>query len=159
MVVTSLDLTAANLKFAWDRGKVKKPDMRRAVASLVIALISFPLIAAALRADERATLKACCLRDGKHHCEMVGEMVGEMAGEMAEMGSADNGPSLRPQKCASWPTQAIAVVGAQAVAAPHADAIESPIRAYSTVVRSSLVPVGEVRASALRKRGPPVSLD
>lgn len=44
--------------------------MRRALASLLLGLISFPLIAPVLLADADSDLPACCRRDGKHRCSM-----------------------------------------------------------------------------------------
>jgi hypothetical protein len=44
--------------------------MRRALASLLLALFSFPLILPVLRADAASNLPACCRREGKHHCSM-----------------------------------------------------------------------------------------
>ena len=42
--------------------------MRRALASLLLAVIGLPLITPLLLADLRPELPACCRRDGKHHC-------------------------------------------------------------------------------------------
>lgn len=44
--------------------------MRRALASLLLVLFSFPLILPVLRADEASNLPSCCRREGKHHCTM-----------------------------------------------------------------------------------------
>jgi hypothetical protein len=44
--------------------------MRRALASLLLAVFSFPLFAPALFAGE-ANLPECCRRSGKHHCAMA----------------------------------------------------------------------------------------
>lgn len=45
--------------------------MRRAPASLLLAVIGLPLITPLLLADARSQLPACCRRDGKHHCAMA----------------------------------------------------------------------------------------
>ena len=42
--------------------------MRRALASILLALLSFPLTAPALLAFADSALPACCLRHGEHHC-------------------------------------------------------------------------------------------
>ena len=47
--------------------------MRRALASLLVALFSFPLILPVLRADDASNLPSCCRRAGKHHCGMDSE--------------------------------------------------------------------------------------
>jgi hypothetical protein len=44
--------------------------MRRALSLLLLAVLSFPLIAPALLARNSADLPKCCRRDGKHHCGM-----------------------------------------------------------------------------------------
>jgi hypothetical protein len=47
--------------------------MRRALASLLLATISFPLIAGTLFADLESKVPACCRRNGAHHCSMTGQ--------------------------------------------------------------------------------------
>ncbi len=43
--------------------------MRRTLASLLLALFSFPLIGAPIAlANQSPEVPACCQRDGKHHC-------------------------------------------------------------------------------------------
>ncbi len=45
--------------------------MRRALATFLLAVFSFPLIAPALSADAQSNLPECCRRGGKHHCAMT----------------------------------------------------------------------------------------
>jgi hypothetical protein len=45
--------------------------MRRALATFLLAVFSFPLIAPAVFADAESNLPACCRRGGKHHCAMM----------------------------------------------------------------------------------------
>jgi hypothetical protein len=45
--------------------------MRRALASLLLAVFGFPLIAPAVFADAGSMLPECCRRSGKHHCAMT----------------------------------------------------------------------------------------
>jgi hypothetical protein len=42
--------------------------MRRALASVLLVLISSQLLTPLLPATTRSDLPACCRRDGKHHC-------------------------------------------------------------------------------------------
>jgi len=42
--------------------------MRRALASVLLAVIGSPLVTPLLFAGSRAELPACCRRDGRHHC-------------------------------------------------------------------------------------------
>ncbi len=68
--------------------------MRRALATLLLALFSFSLISPALlAADPEANLPACCRRDGKHHCAMMGAMQSE----------SPSGPALQTDRCPSFP--------------------------------------------------------
>jgi hypothetical protein len=45
--------------------------MRRALASFLLAVFSFPLIAPAIFADTESQLPECCRRVGKHRCAMT----------------------------------------------------------------------------------------
>ena len=45
--------------------------MRRALATFLLAVFSFPLIAPALSADPESNLPECCRRGGKHRCAMM----------------------------------------------------------------------------------------
>lgn len=45
--------------------------MRRALASLLLALFSIPLIFVTLVDGAASSLPACCLRDGKHRCMLT----------------------------------------------------------------------------------------
>jgi hypothetical protein len=42
--------------------------MRRALASVLSVLLSFPLIAPLILANTDSDLPACCRRNGQHHC-------------------------------------------------------------------------------------------
>jgi hypothetical protein len=54
--------------------------MRRALASLLLAVFSFPLIAPAVFADAESNLPECCRRGGKHHCAMMMDSAPSAAG-------------------------------------------------------------------------------
>jgi hypothetical protein len=45
--------------------------MRRALATFLLAVFSFPLIAPAVFAGLASNLPECCRRDGRHHCAMT----------------------------------------------------------------------------------------
>jgi len=67
--------------------------MRRILASLLVALFSFSLIAPAVFAsDADSKLPACCRRDGKHHCTV-------MAGRLEK----PSGPAAGTGRCESFP--------------------------------------------------------
>ena len=68
--------------------------MRRALASLLLALFTYPVIALAVRSDDAPAVHACCRLAGKHHCGMD-----------AVAPDAPSGPALRPvqAKCPYYP--------------------------------------------------------
>jgi hypothetical protein len=68
--------------------------MRRTLASLLLVLVSYTLIAPALLADAASMLPACCRRDGKHHCAMMDP------GQPSQDGP---GLSALRMKCPSFP--------------------------------------------------------
>jgi hypothetical protein len=66
--------------------------VRRASATLLLAIFSFMLISPTLAlADGDAKLPPCCRRVGKHHCTMMAS-------------DALSGLALQPSRCASYPT-------------------------------------------------------
>ncbi len=121
--------------------------MRRAIASVLLFLISFPLIAAAFRVDDRPVLKACCRRDGKHHCDM------------ADMDQSSDGPAVVAAKCASWPAQAIAVNGHQAASAPESHSAGPILRSALASVQPQAAPFIAIVKTPASKRGPPALLN
>jgi DNA-binding transcriptional LysR family regulator len=52
----------------------EKPFMRRLLASLLLVLISLSLVSPVLASAAKSDVPACCLRNGKHHCEMGAEI-------------------------------------------------------------------------------------
>ncbi|MGA2118622.1 MAG: hypothetical protein ABSH56_28180 [Bryobacteraceae bacterium] len=121
--------------------------MRRTLASILVALFSFPLIAPLL-ADTDSTLPACCRRNGKHHCSMM------------SMGSPSPGLAVRTiqPKCPCYPA-------ANTVPAKPNVALLSISPAVFALLFSR--PAGQVRTTAGYRitlsrsrhvRGPPPSL-
>jgi len=65
--------------------------LRRASATLLLAIFSFMLISPALApAGADAELPLCCRRGGAHHCAMIAAR-------------ASTGPAWQPSRCASYP--------------------------------------------------------
>jgi hypothetical protein len=48
--------------------------MRRVLASLLLVLIGLSLVSPVLASAAKSDVPACCLRNGKHHCEMGAEI-------------------------------------------------------------------------------------
>ncbi|MBZ5604514.1 MAG: hypothetical protein LAO79_19600 [Acidobacteriia bacterium] len=119
--------------------------MRRALAILWLALISFPLIGAAMSAGKFSETPACCRRGGLHQCEMAGA-------------SSAGGPAASPAKCPSWRNPSIAVLDLQT---PAAAAAASSVH-LSSYAGIQMVHDRSPRASldsGVQKRGPPSLLD
>ena len=113
--------------------------MRRAIASILLAFISFPLMGAAMAARFGSS-PACCRRDGKHHCEMAV--------------SETDGPGINSAKCASWGNPATALLDLQ----PVVPVMET--QRYSPIAATGIVQFQVARATvnsshSLPKRGPP----
>lgn len=112
--------------------------MRRILASLLLALVGFSLIAPALFAsDADAKLPACCRRNGKHHCTQT------------------TGSGFHAARCADFPSIA-AIPSNQTAALPElfeatfAALIAQPTRTSRLEVRSLIS-----YSQAGQKRGPP----
>jgi hypothetical protein len=119
--------------------------MRRVLASLLVALFSFSLIAPALYAsDADSKLPACCRRNGMHHCGMANP-------------TESSGPAAHAARCADFPSASVAPVNGIA-ALPG---ISSPTHA-SVFSQTGILTETDARSlisysQAGHKRGPPVS--
>jgi len=80
--------------------------VRRIFATLLMALIGFPLISPAfLASDAESTLPACCRRNGSHHCSILARQ------------SRAAGPAVETGRCLSFPV-ATALPGNRAASSP-----------------------------------------
>jgi hypothetical protein len=119
--------------------------VRRVLASLLLAVFGFSLIAPALLADD-SNLPACCRRLGEHHCAM------------ANMQSAGQSLSAIQEKCPQYPN-------ARAVPVNFFTMMPTPSQAIfaSLVGRPAPHAQTEVHwrvsfSRAWQKRGPPALL-
>jgi len=126
--------------------------MRRALALFLLAVLSFPLIAAGLYPSADAQLPACCRRDGRHHCAM--------SDESERMAQPSSGPAVRANqpKCPYYPA-ATSITGDPNVAILR----DSPAILYSLVHQAPALvhaaPRYRIPFSRTRqKRGPPAPL-
>ena len=122
--------------------------MRRALASLLLALFSLPLIFATLVDGAVSSLPACCLRDGKHHCVLA---------DPVESPASPQLQSVQP-KCPMFP-RAGALPGFSQSAALASAAATVVIR----IERAAAPPATDRAVSQLsflspHKRGPPSQL-
>jgi hypothetical protein len=119
--------------------------MRRALASLLLAVFSFPLIVPILRVDA-ANLPSCCRREGQHRCSM------DSASTYQE------GLSPIQPKCSNYPST-LAVRGDRNVAAvKDSEAISASLLSYPSVQARTEAQYRVSFSRSRQKRGPPALL-
>ncbi|MCU1258919.1 MAG: hypothetical protein JWO80_1804 [Bryobacterales bacterium] len=125
--------------------------MRRAFASLLLAIFSFPLIAPSLLTNAISELPSCCRRGGKHRCAMA-----EKSGQVG----TPNGPVLNASqpKCPLFP-KAQVVPASKTILLSGAPRVCAPYLFYLTTARHHDHRPRIVSRDPIRKRGPPPSLD
>src|SRR5947209_7391853 len=89
---TRIEPLKAILSCTVRRGAWRPHGLYLAAANLLVAVLSFGLIAPALESESQSKLPACCRRDGKHHCA-------------AAMTAPSSGPVLQDSsgKCPRFP--------------------------------------------------------
>lgn len=122
--------------------------MRRAFATLLLALFSFSLISpAVLASDPESNLPACCRRGGKHHCAM-----------MAMQSESPSGSSLQTARCPSFPV-AGAIPGTPAVSLPAlSQSVFTGFFGHSVFLRATETLCLSSYSRAGQKRGPPAKI-
>jgi hypothetical protein len=121
--------------------------MRRALTSLLLALLSFPLIAPILFANTASDLPACCRRDGKHHCAMM------------DMGiTQDDGGvywKSKPQKCSQYPKTGASLCSGKSV--PQRSSEIGPlVFSHPTLAAQTEILYRISHSRSREKRGPPI---
>jgi hypothetical protein len=122
--------------------------MRRALASLLLALFSFPLIVPILRADAAPSLPSCCRREGKHHCSMGSETATQEA------------PALAPvqAKCANYPAASGVPFRGNLAFANNSLSICASLVTYPSVEARMEAQYRVSFSRTRQKRGPPALL-
>jgi hypothetical protein len=124
-----------------------RSGMRRALASLLLAVFSLPLFAPLVIANPASELPACCLRDGKHHCAMGGPQSGGAAGLHFQA------------KCPFFPqNQFLPGTGQWLFCRPASSNRQIAFLAFRAAFADSQTFVQSVSNTALQ-RGPPAFLD
>ena len=121
--------------------------MRRALASLLLAVMSFPLVAAPFFVEALPGVPACCRRNGQHHCETAGT------------GSSSDAPVAASARCPLWPGPAIAPREVKAPLPAAAVKTAAPLRAQPGLFRSQPRPLRLAAKDSIKKRGPPSLFD
>jgi hypothetical protein len=117
--------------------------MRRALASLLVVLFSFPLILPILRADAALSLPSCCRRAGKHHCSMGPES------------TSQEGLSPIQPKCSNYPA-AMAIPGDWNIAfLKNSTSIGAFLLHYSSTPAQTEAKYRVSFSRSRQKRGPP----
>jgi hypothetical protein len=121
--------------------------MRRALASLLLALFSFPLIAPMLRADAASSLPACCRRAGKHHCATA-----------SASGDTASGPALKAiqPKCSNYPSTIAVPRGSSVAFFKNSPSISASLLSYPSVDARTEAQYRVSFSRSRQKRGPPV---
>jgi hypothetical protein len=120
-------------------------EMRRAIASLLVALFSFPLIASLIVVSPGTELPACCRRAGKHHCQMAGS---ESSGQ--------SGAGLLQARCSFFPQTQFLPVGSASIPRPDSHRIaDVSLSAIKLLGSAAYVPCLRLIETAPR-RGPPL---
>jgi len=123
--------------------------MRRALATFLAAVFSFPLIAPVLLANADPNLPACCRRGGQHHCA---------ASNMADQASGAAMRAVQPA-CPLFPKAGAAGVSFENGLPGSSAQIGALILLRSANRKTNQnVPKIALRGST-QKRGPPSNLD
>ncbi|HXP83730.1 MAG TPA: hypothetical protein VN841_03375 [Bryobacteraceae bacterium] len=123
--------------------------MRRACATLLLALFGFVLGGPALFAYTDSNLPACCRRLGQHHCSMPGGALGS---------AQTSGPAFQPVLCASFPGALAPPVSAKAGLLKFPGGVTGPIAAHAAVRTASGVRYEAKTRDSHSERGPPAFL-
>jgi hypothetical protein len=129
-----------SLELRFDKERFR---MRRALASLLLALFSFPLMQPMLRADTASNLPACCRRKGEHRCAMP------------EQSTADQVSNSLQAKCPSYPKAGIVAFSFDSVllTAPIGSSAPVAIRFAALTAGHSVLSIA--LRDSVHKRGPP----
>lgn len=124
--------------------------MRRAFASLLVAVFSFPLIAPVVLANTTSDFPTCCRRNGKHHCGMV---------DTAERGELPTGlavEAIQP-KCPLFPNAGTVAVSCHTVLPDSSSdfRVRLVLRSANRKTNENIPQIAS--HGSVQKRGPPTS--
>jgi hypothetical protein len=120
--------------------------MRRALAILLLAGFSLPLIAPLFASrPAEASLPACCRRDGKHHCMLAAMAWGQVPSHNRTV----------TEKCPYAPLAGLALMMPHAFAAGGIPALAGHTFASAAIVREAEAGYRISADRTRQKRGPP----
>jgi hypothetical protein len=130
--------------------------MRRTLASLLPALLSFPLIAPLILANLDAGLPACCRRNGQHHCSMGTMETTVTENAMVDPGSSPGSAIRADQSRCSYCLGATSARGESKVAPPSdSQAIFASLASHPAVQTQTEARYRVSFSRSRQKRGPP----
>src|SRR5450432_724398 len=121
--------------------------MRRALASFLLALLSFPLIAPTLFARTAADLPSCCRRNGRHNCA---------AADLADQPARQGVKAIQP-KCPFFPKANVVPANSNATLLSVVPRVGATHLFSLTGARPDHHRSGIALRGSIRKRGPPTS--
>jgi hypothetical protein len=126
--------------------------VRRLLAIALLAVFGLPFVPSllALSLTSDSGLRACCRRNGKHHCFMA-------AGEQSTLSQNVPAFSAPTEKCPYCPAS-VAIVHGSVFAPPVAQAIYAGLIAHPAVVPQTESKLQISRSRSRQKRGPPSSI-
>jgi hypothetical protein len=127
------------------------PRQRFAAAALFLVIVAPSLLPLAVPGPESA-LPACCRRDGKHHCAMLGQLHGHRQKQSAEA-TFRTAPDLCPYRSTLYSRTGPHAIGVPINSAYYAGAVSHPAVTIAVRVWARIS-----SARSHQKRGPPTIL-
>jgi hypothetical protein len=126
-------------------------ELRKILSIALLVVLGMPFVSPlfALSAKGDTGVRACCRRNGMHHCVLS-------TGERAELFQHDPAFSAPTQRCPYCPASVVAVHG-DGFAVPTANAVYAGLIAHPAVVAQTESKLRISRGRSRQKRGPPAS--
>ena len=124
-------------------------ELRKILSIALLVILGMPFVSPlfALSAKSDVGVRACCRRNGMHHCVLS-------AGERAELSQHDPAFSAPAQRCPYCPASVVAVHG-DSFAVSTAKAVYAGLIAHPAVVAQTESKLHISRSRSRQKRGPP----
>ncbi len=129
--------------------------LRRLLTILLLAFFGLPIVSPlfALSATEPGRIRACCRRNGEHHCAMTATERNSL-----EQGGEDSSRfAAPPETCPNAPA-AVAAIHTNLLAVPASDRVFAALVSHASgVVQTESMRLIS-RDRSRQKRGPPVQI-
>lgn len=133
--------------------------MRRALASLSLVLLSYPLIAPVLLASTETRLPPCCRLNGKHRCSAASMSSMSADAPVIDQGSAPDSAlnALRP-RCPYYPATSTVPVESNTALPRNSRAISTSLAGDLAAQTADETPHCMSFSRSRQERGPPAPL-